>query len=79
MVHQIGGKAKIILEFIPFDDWIISAELSEKTDFNSRLIGQAILQYLIPKYVIRKKIRVRAGGDVHAYQRRPILRQLKNK
>jgi len=63
-------KAEIILDFIPFDDWIISAELSEKTGFSSRLIGQAIIQYLIPEYVIRKKIRVRAGGDVHAYQRR---------
>jgi len=79
MVYQIGRKAKIILEFIPFDDWIISADLSEKTGFNSRLIGQEIRRYLVPAYVIRKKIRVRAGGDVHAYQRRPILHQLKNK
>ncbi len=79
MVHRIGLKAEIILEFIPFDDWIISAELSEKTGFSSRLIGQEILRYLVPAYVIRKKIRVRAGGDVHAYQRRLILHQLKNK
>lgn len=71
----MGLKAKIILEFIPFDDWIISSELSEKTSFSSQEIGQAIIQYLIPEYVIRKPIIIKPGGNIYAYQRLPILYQ----
>ena len=68
----MGGKAKKILEFIPFDDWILSSELSEKIGFNSIEIGHAILQYLIPECVVRKKVYVRPGGSIYAYQRLPL-------
>ena len=79
MVHQIGGKAKKILKFIPFDDWILSSEISDKTDFNSIEIGHAIFQYLIPEYVIRKKTETRPGGYIYVYKRLPILPALFSK
>jgi len=61
----------MILEAIPFDEWISASEIAEKTGLSPQAVGIIIQKNLLPVYVERRQ------GDlspnyVYEYKRRPI-------
>ncbi len=64
---QLSEKAKLILDCIPFADWVDSRSISVETGINSREVGAIISNTLLYKYVRRRKTMNRGGSWI--YQR----------
>ena len=54
----IGRRKRMILEAIPFDDWISPAKLAEKTGMSPQAVGIIISKSLIPVLVEKKDLGV---------------------
>ena len=62
----------MILEAIPFDDWISPAKLAEKTGMSSQVVGIIISNSLIPVFVEKKDVGVPKIGTF-VYRRHPVF------
>ncbi|GAH83045.1 unnamed protein product [marine sediment metagenome] len=66
-----GRRKMIVLEAIPFDDWISNAEIVKKTGMSPQAVGVIINRSLIPVYVEKKDIGV-TTTRTFIYKRRPV-------
>jgi hypothetical protein len=62
----------MILEAIPFDDWISPAKIAEKTGMSPQVVGIIISNSLIPDLVEKKDVGVPKIGTF-VYRRRPVF------
>ena len=66
----------MILEAIPYDEWIRAGEIADKTGMSPQAVGIIIRRNLFPVHVDRRK-----GGlsphSVYEYKRRPIFLESK--
>jgi len=71
-----GQRKRMVLEAIPFDDWIHTAEIAEKTGLRPQAVGIIISKSLIPGYVEKKDIGVPKIGTF-VYRRIPVFAETK--
>ena len=48
------SRANIVLEAIPYDEWVSASDIATKVDFNSHVVGQIIANRLINIFIDRK-------------------------
>ena len=59
---------KMILELIPYDEWIIASDIAEKLEIESSVVARIISRDLLNVYVERKNI-WRNRGNIYIYRR----------
>ncbi len=67
----------MVLEVIPFDDWISPAEIAEKTGLSPQAVGVIIGKCLIPVFVEKKDLGVPKIGTF-VYRRIPVFAEPKH-
>ena len=71
-----GRRKRLVLEAIPFDEWINAGEIAEKTGLNPQAVGIIISRNLFPVHVERKASEV-TKPTTFIYKRRPIFLEIK--
>ena len=67
-----GRRKRKILEAIPFDDWISSAKIAEKTGMSPHVVGIIISNSMIPVFVEKMDLGVPKIGTF-VYRRIPVF------
>ena len=71
-----GRRKRLVLEAIPFDEWISACEIAKKTDMRPQAVGIIIKRNLFPVHVERRDTDDKRD-KTYEYKRRPIFLETK--
>ncbi len=60
---------KMILDNIPYDEWILASDIAKKLELRSSVVARIIRRDLLHVYVERKNIKNKYRGNTYIYRR----------
>ena len=69
---KIGERKQLILEAIPFDEWVSAQEIATKTGITPQAVGIIISKSLVPVFIERRETSERPEKTFD-YKRRQIF------